>query len=168
MVKSGFSLAEALVVMAIVAILFAAISKVVTTRPKRPVQENIHGYFECYVVGGGLQQRYNRDGVETPVQSVSKCLFEPIAGVSFYNINVYGNGVYYNAFEPNITSDLYIYKYSNGFYLRNTTNNRTLYLYQSSISNTSKENQILFFEALYPESRMYNNGSVRNGVMISW
>lgn len=33
--KKGFSLAEALVVMAVVSIFFAAVTKVITTRPKK-------------------------------------------------------------------------------------------------------------------------------------
>ena len=167
MVKKGFSIAEALVVMAIISILFAAISKIVTHRPKRPVQENIHGYFECYY-NGGLKQKYVRDGVESPVQSVSTCLFEPTAGVSFYNINVYGNNIYYTAFEPNISADLEISRSGNGFYLRNTTNGRSLYINSSSQTNTTITNQQLFFKALYPNSGIYNNGSFRQGIMISW
>ena len=50
--KKGFSLAEALVVMAVVSIFFAAVTKVITTRPKKPKQANLHGYYECYVDGG--------------------------------------------------------------------------------------------------------------------
>lgn len=183
MVKRGFSLAEALVVMAIISVLFAAVAKVITTRPEKPKQTNMHGYFECYVDGGTLKQRYVRNGASTPVESVgSECHFEPISGVAFYNINSYvqgttitwdtsvtpptmvdDNGVYYSHFEPNISTELYITKTSNTFRLR-SSNGRTLDL----SDNATRPEQELFFRTLYDGSEMYNGGTMRNGVMISW
>ena len=81
MVKKGFSLAEALVVMAIISIFFAAASKIITTRPKPPKQVNQHGYYECYlnvyqtINAAGQQvtvsrptQRYVRNNVATAAE----------------------------------------------------------------------------------------------------
>ena len=64
MVKRGFSLAEALVVMAIISIFFAAATKIITTRPKPKIQVNPHGYFECYKLGGTQYQRSVREQLE--------------------------------------------------------------------------------------------------------
>ena len=64
MVKKGFSLAEALVVMAIISIFFAAASKIITTRPKPPKQVNQHGYYECYL---NVYQTINAAGQQVTV-----------------------------------------------------------------------------------------------------
>ena len=91
--KKGFSLAEALVVMAVVSIFFAAVTKVITTRPKKPKQANLHGYYECYVA--------------TKPKAVTKCKFQPPGNISFFNINTYGPAFYSNM-EPNISRDIWV------------------------------------------------------------
>lgn len=104
--KKGFSLAEALVVMAVVSIFFAAVTKVITTRPKKPKQANLHGYYECYV-DGGMYERYVRNGVATKPKAVTKCKFQPPGNISFFNINTCGPAFYSNM-EPNISRDIWV------------------------------------------------------------
>ncbi len=182
MVKQGFSLAEALVVMAIISILFAAVAKVITTRPEKPKQTNMHGYFECYV-DGGLKQRYVRNGASTPLESVAQCHFEPISGVAFYNINSFkrgttptsvdntvtppivldDDGIYYSHFEPNISTELSITKTANSFRI-SSSNGRSMDLGD----NAKRSEQELFFKSLYSDTNMYNGGTIRDGVLISW
>ena len=56
--------------------------QVITTRPKKPKQANLHGYYECYV-DGGMYERYVRNGVATKPKAVTKCKFQPPGNISF-------------------------------------------------------------------------------------
>ena len=159
MVKKGFSLAEALVVMAIISIFFAAASKIITTKPKVKKQINAHGYYECYYVGGH-KQKYVRDGVASPLQSVPVCKFEPPAGIAFFNIN--GYDPCYSGFQPNINNALTISIVGSDVVIRSDTETLTL------PGNTKCDDIRMFFSTLYPKSEMYNNGVILRGVFISW
>lgn len=161
MVKKGFSLAEALVVMAIISIFFAAVSKIITTKPKPPKQVNQHGYYECYLNGGQPTQRYIRNGVSTVAQVVSQCSFEPPAGIAFFNINSYGS-TYHSSFEPNIRNTIKVTFSGTGIILSSTTGVLTL------SNNSTEENIKMFLSTLYSDSNIYNGGAVRTGVIISW
>ena len=173
MVKKGFSLAEALVVMAIISIFFAAASKIITTRPKPPKQVNQHGYYECYlnvyqtINAAGQQvtvsrptQRYVRNNVATAAEEVS-CSFEPPNGIAFYNINSYGP-VFHSSFEPNIKNTIQITFTGAGIILKSDTGTLDLQ------SNSTQENVKMFLNTLYPDSHIYNNVNIRAGVIISW
>ena len=158
MVKKGFSLAEALVVMAIISIFFAAASKIITTKPKIKKQINAHGYYECYY-SGGHKQKYMRDGVASPLESVSECKFEPPAGIAFFNIN--SSDPCYSSFQPNINNVLTISLIGN-ITIQSETQTTTL------SSNTDCSDIQMFFSTLYPKSEIYNNGAILKGVFISW
>lgn len=159
MVKKGFSLAEALIVMAIISIFFAAASKIITTKPKVKKQINAHGYYECYY-SGGHKQKYMRDGVASPLQSVSECKFEPPAGIAFFNVN--SSNPCYTSFQPNINNALTISLEGSGVVIRSDT--ETLEL----SDNTNCSDIRMFFSTLYPKSDIYNNGTILKGVFISW
>ena len=170
MVKKGFSLAEALIVMAIVSILFAFGAKVITTKPKPIKASYPHGYFECYLDGGVMKQRYVRENIpdsdNPPVVDV--CEFEPPFGAAYFNINAYGSA-YYTSSEPNITNKLFINVGAESIQI---SSNGGLMTINSTDTGTGLENQKqsikLFFEIMYPDSEMYNNGAMRSGIMISW
>ena len=162
MVKKGFSLAEALVVMAIISIFFAAASKIITTKPKVKKQINAHGYYECYYLGGH-KQKYVRDGVASPLQSVSECKFEPPAGIAFFNINSFNSfNSCHSSFQPNINNALTISLGGSGVVIRSDTETLAL------SNNTNCSDIRMFFSTLYPKSEMYNNGVILKGVFISW
>ncbi len=162
MVKKGFSLAEALVVMAIIAILFSCASKVITTKPQPKRQLTSHGYFECYLDGATLMQRYVRENVESSLSSAGgSCRFEPPSGVAFFNINTYGT-VLYSDFQPNINNDLSIIIDGSNIRIESTTGSLTL------SSNEDAENMRNYFKLTYPDSKIYNSGAMRTGLMISW
>lgn len=159
MVKKGFSLTEALVVMAIISILFSVAAKVITTRPKPPKQTTAHGYFECYINNGELWQRKVVDGVATEPRAMgNQCQFKPQTGVTFYNINSYNPSI--TRFEPNINNTLDISISLDGSFI---FNGETL----SSDAGSDADNA-LFFQTMYPNSEIYNGGTIRKGVMISW
>ena len=159
MVKKGFSLAEALIVMAIISIFFAAASKIITTKPKLKKQINAHGYYECYY-SGGHKQKYVRDGVASPLESVSACKFEPPASIAFFNINSYNPC--YSSFQPNINNILTIYLGGSGTVIRSDKGVLDLY------NNGNCSDVQVFFKTLYPNTDMYNNGAILKGVLISW
>lgn len=159
MVKKGFSLAEALIVMAIVSIFFAAASKIITTKPKIKKQTNAHGYYECYY-SGGYKQKYVRDGVATPLQSVTECKFEPPAGAAFFNINSFNPC--YSSFQPNINNALTISLEGSDVAIGSDMEALEL------SDNTNCSDIRMFFSTLYPKSEMYNNGAILKGVFISW
>ena len=171
MVKNGFSLAEALVVMAIISIFFAFASKVITTKPKAIKQDTPHGYFECYRNGstGPLMQNYVYEVVIKEPEEVSACKFKPPVGAAFFNINVYGR--FYSAFEPNITNEISITVAPHTGYIQMTVDGSAVSLPSNSSSadyEQLKERIKVFLESKYPESGLYNNGSFNNGIMISW
>lgn len=158
MVKKGFSLAEALVVMAVISILFGAISKVITTRPKPRKQVNAHGYYECYI-NGSLKQRYVREGVAENVENVSQCTFKPPVNIAFYNINTYGS-TYYSSNEPNINKTLNISVSGSGISISGETLS----------GNSTETNMKSFFTAIYPDTNMSTScgSSICTGILISW
>jgi len=153
--KKGFSLAEALIVMVIISVFFAVGAKVFTTRPKPKKQINSHGYYECYL-NGGLKQRYIREGVETPEKSVGTCTFEPPTGIAFFNINSYSPTTH-SSFEPNINNILTI-SIGGGISISG----------QGLSSNAEQDEVRMFLQTMYPDSKLYNNGSIRQGIIISW
>lgn len=166
MVKKGFTLAETLVVIAIVSIFFSFAAKVITTKPKPRRQSIAHGYFECYI-DGGLKQRMVQNGVPTEPKNMSgSCKFTPVNGVSFYNINSYNPS--FTKIEPNIAEPIFIaINPGNTITFSKDGDSYTL----ESDETISDENDT-FFETVYPDSKMCNyNGqhcSMRSGVMISW
>lgn len=176
MVKRGFSLAEALVVMAVISIFFAVAGKVITQRPKPQVQKNPHGYFECYLDGNTLKQASAAEGVATePVTATNNtCTFEPPKGVAFFNINTFGRA-YYSEFEPNVNNVISIK-------INNTTSKDFITIYKGSDSYTipavedttdrtfinEREVAHSYLEVLHPTSQLYNNGNYRTGIMLSW
>lgn len=161
MVKKGFSLAEALVVMAIISIFFAAASKIITTKPKPRKQVNAHGYYECFQNGGTLAQRYYKDGITTNTETVAQCVFQPPPGIAFFNINSYGS-VYHSSFEPNISNAITINFSASNVQLSSSTGTLAL------SSNSTESDIRMFISTLYPGSKMYNGGAIRRGVLISW
>ncbi len=161
MVKKGFTLAETLIVMAVISILFSVAAKVITTRPKYKKQSVSHGYFECYKTGGGMYQRTVRDEVATAPTSVAdECVFTPPSGISFFNIHSRNPNA--SRFEPVINKRLRIrLGESIAFYDGNSNS----YLLESDGVNTV-DGADAFYQTIYPDSQLYNGATT--GVMISW
>lgn len=169
MVKRGFSLAEALVVMAIISIFFAAATKIITTRPKPKIQVNPHGYFECYKLGGTQYQRSVREQLEIENKAASPCTFIPPAGIAFFGLNTYGpGGLYHSSFEPNINNALKITVGTNSITFQSDTQSYVLNADDTADNNDTEYNAKLFFEAIYSDSMIYNGGAYNEGIMISW
>ncbi len=166
MVKKGFSLVEALVVMAIISILFAVATKVITVKPKTKVQENIHGYYEC-VYRGTYWEKYNKDGIETPYTSVTSCKFNPPVGASFFNVVAVNStrNKCYRGYEPNINKQL---TFNVGTDVQITSfdpyETMTLHLDEEVCSEVRD-----YFNSLYSSGvEMYTGGTVLSGVFIGW
>lgn len=169
MVKNGFSLAEALIVMAVISIFFALATKVIAVKPKSKLQKNPHGYFECYI-DGTLKQRTVTEGVASVVADrEGTCNFMPPTGVSFFNIHTSGN-VYYSGFEPNINNAIQVVVNDTELALQNESGSSKFVFSMSEDANVdvARQNLITFLQVLYPDSEIYNNGSIRTGVIISW
>lgn len=177
MVKKGFSLAEALVVMAVISIFFAVAGKVMTQRQKPQVLKNQHGYFECYLNGGTLMQARATEGIvsEPVAASGGVCTFEPPKGIAFFNLNTFGRA-YYSAFEPNVnnvidirindsaytTDFVTISKGSDSLAIPAATNTTgATFLNEKAVAET-------YLEIVHPSSQIYNKGNYRTGVMFSW
>ena len=171
MVKKGFSLAEALIVMAVVSIFFSAAAKVITIKPKPQKITNPHGYFECYLDGGVHKQANAREEVVfEPVTTGSSCTFEPPKGVAFFNMNTYGRA-YYTSFEPNANKDITITIHNSGddfIVLQNGSDTYTIKA-DAGPNTDEQESTEVYFEGMHPTSQIYNGGSFgRNGIMLSW
>ena len=176
MVKKGFSLAEALVVMAIISIFFAAAGKIMTQKPKPIKQQNPHGYFECYLDGATLKQSSAIEEAATDpvVAEGGACKFEPPKGVAFFNVNTYGRA-FYSDFEPNVnnTINIKINNFAAEEFVTIYNGHKTFTIEPAANTNTiefenQKESAKVYFEAIHPKSQIYNNGNVRTGIMFSW
>ena len=88
MVKKGFSLVEALVVMTILAVFFAFGARVITQRPKLKKQLNEHGYYECFFKNGYLEQRWVIDGFEPESETTNACKFDRTMKAAFFNVHL--------------------------------------------------------------------------------
>lgn len=87
--KNGFTLAEVLISMLLMSLFFMATTKVITQKPKAELQENPHGYFECYYSGGALFQHRSINNSNTPAENrtnAGNCEFVPPSGAAFINI----------------------------------------------------------------------------------
>ena len=177
MVKKGFSLAEALVVMAIISIFFAAAGKIMTQRPKPQKIEYPHGYFECYLDGATLKQAAANEEVEKEniVASGGVCKFEPPKGVAFFNLNTYGQA-FYSQYEPNVNKVINIrinntpgaanfITFSNGQDQFDIPAEKDQ---SSSQFRNEREAAQGYFMGIHPKSKICNNGNYRTGVMVSW
>ena len=171
--KSGFSLAEALVSMLVVSVFFMAASKIITTKPKKELEQSKHGYFECYVEGGALKQKRS-DGSfgATPatVATGQPCRFTPPGGVAFFVIyalntkeNV-GRGFYvsqesqFNSEDGNeeVTID------------RTELSRFQDYMDETGNINTSIYPLVNFFESSYPSSSIYHLLKTDQGVITNY
>ena len=162
MVKRGFSLAEALIVMAILSIFFAFGAKVITTPQKQRSEGANHGYFECWKTGSSyLSERYVLNGaVSSTREQINTCIFDARPGTAMFMLrgNVAGN--YYNTYEPNINNTL------------NITFTNTSMLINGSEVALDDDYDANDYEAQlgadYEDSMLYNNGNPREGVIIFW
>ncbi len=107
--KFGFSLAEALVSMLVMSMFFIATSKIITAKPKKEIQANKHGYFECYYEGVVLKQKRS-DGsyAGEPINAGNDCTFTPPSGIAFaviYTLHNTNGRKFYHSQEPQFNSD---------------------------------------------------------------
>ena len=163
MVKRGFSLAEALIVMAILSIFFAFGAKVVT-RPQKPRSEGAnHGYFECVQTGAAsFTERYVLNGaVASTRENIDFCEFEARPGSAVFLVRGKCGDTFYNTFEPNINNRLNIV-FSNGAM---RINGREVAV-DATYTAADLEAQL---GRDYEDSLFYNDGDMRNdGVIIFW
>ena len=174
--KFGFSLAEALVSMLIMSMFFIATSKIITTKPKKEVQANRHGYFECYYDGGVLKQKRS-DGsyAGEPINAGNACTFTPPTGIAFvliYTLNDTNGRKFYHSQEPQFNSD-------NGEDVITISGSELRYFQditeQIEAGGNSNVYELMnFFQASYPSSSIYallqNSNNTYSGpaVFIGW
>ena len=110
-IKTGFSLVEILVSMAIMSFFFLASSKIMTYKNPKDLIRNPHGFFECYYEGGQKMAHIVKNGADSEPEKVQRCDFEAPTGVHFVNISVYEaptdyvdghyvGGFYFSSQEP--------------------------------------------------------------------
>lgn len=109
-INSGFSLAEALIVMAIVCIVAALATPALTKFVKKKGQQTASGMYACYYEGASLKQWHSGDSAKT----VSACTFKLNArDNAYYLIKAVGGGgttpgMYVSTYIPRADSDLRI------------------------------------------------------------
>ena len=97
--KKGFSLAEVLISMLIMSVAFLALTKVVTQKPQKQLENTPHGFYECFKEGGQIYEHRTRNNVAQELNKVDSCIFEPPKGVYYINIHYIDNESYYNTVE---------------------------------------------------------------------
>ena len=106
LLKAGFSLAEVLIAMLIMSIFYVATTRVMTTRQKPQVQENPHGYYECYVNGGLTEHRVDMGRTTIQPHGVASCVFNPPKGLPFFNVYIAIPGIgFYSSPEAQLNSN---------------------------------------------------------------
>lgn len=109
--KNGFTLAEMLVSMLVVSVLFAVSTKLLTHKPPVQTVTNPHGFFECYYKEGELYTHSMKGQAEVEPKPAKNCNFEPQLGLAFINIHYYDPHIsedeksYFNSQEPLIDSN---------------------------------------------------------------
>lgn len=161
--KNGYSLAEVIIVMMLLSLFFLVSTKVMTQKPKPKSQTDTHGTYECYY-DSGLKQRLTIENEEFEAESVSKCKFETQPGVAIYNFNaIMKDGGYQNT-EPNINEVFYITISSNGI----ITISNDIGAQKILEVNIDEEDILSYFQTIHSNSKIYNNGIAKFGLMISW
>lgn len=94
--KGGFSMAEMLVVMLVLTIVFLAATPLMVRRVKKETTKPEHGSFECYYDENDVLHQVQRDenahviSESTPADGT--CTFTPKRGTMFFIINAVGGG----------------------------------------------------------------------------
>jgi len=181
MVKTGFSFAEALIVMCILSVFFAFGARVVTQKPKPKIQQNNHGYFECYYSGTTLKQRTVIAGnpVDDRNAPAAGCYFELRPGIVIFSIRakINDNGFYYSV-EPNINRNVYL-NFSNDdstdyYTITDATGGNVVMQPNIDTSTAELYNNALYsftnnIMAISTGASIYNNGEdPLNGIFINW
>lgn len=169
MVKKGFSLVEALIVMLVLSIFFAFGARTITIQQKPRREHNTHGYYECYKTETGWNQRYVINGIdedETILES-GICNFERRPNINMFWLQARVGGIdgnYYTIAEPNVNDNFSISFENN---LLEVINNDITSIIQpvDNYGDTQFSNYLL---STYRNSNIYNNGNIRDGVIISW
>ena len=177
--KFGFSLAEALVSMLVMSMFFIATSKIITTKPKKEVEANRHGYFECYIDSDGSMKQKRADGSYAGVPTAvvgNTCRFTPPRGIAFilmYALNDYNGRKFYLAQEPQFNAE-------DGVDEITITRNELRYFhyqpYMEDVGEGNENTYVLmnFFQSSYPSSSIYkllkDSGNTYSGpaVFIGW
>lgn len=93
--KTGFTLAEALISMLIVAIIIGVSMKVFTKKHVKPIYNASHGFYVCYngVDDAGVDAVFSKKGAAAPVrQEEDSCTFTPVKSANYYVVYAVGGG----------------------------------------------------------------------------
>lgn len=90
--KSGFTLAEMLVVVLIISIIAAASIPLAHKRFKINKDKIVHGRYECYYNGASLHEVIFKSGKLIKDEDVSSCKFEPDKKATYFIVQAIGGG----------------------------------------------------------------------------
>ena len=78
-----------------------------TTKQRPEVQENPHGFYECFIANGSLQQKQSVGTTTTPQRTVEWCSFTPPQGLAFVIIYAMQDRNHiYKSIEPQFNSPI--------------------------------------------------------------
>ena len=178
MVKPGYSLVEALVVMIVMSILFAMTSNVITTKRKPQTKNEAHGYFECYKNNPGdykVIQRlvYENKEIENITKANNICNFIPPKGTQSFA--VWTNLPYQNGetvIIPSIKDNTVNISVSNGSPYNNqrfTFGDDILPVIQyNTLTNDEKNNHYSVMRFIYKNTKIFEVNNIKWGVLIGW
>lgn len=109
----GFSLAEMMIVLAILAIMALAATPLITKKRMAPIQQAPHGQFECYIKtsNGHVYQKYTIENsaqgeTDMGVAGTASCTFDPPAKSAYFMVALVGGGASgTNANSPSTTDN---------------------------------------------------------------
>ena len=179
--KSGFTLAEVLISLAILTIFFAASARIFTQRPKQIIAHNPHGFYECYYNNSSLYSYYEYGEfpqAPTP-QTGDYCEFIPPTNAGFYNITLIGlvgsKLKIHHELINNINQPIKIKPSAQQFYNEATN---SYYAINNFDDETAYQTYMKYLRSSYPTSKIalnaenngYNEIGTNNdrAVFISW
>ena len=113
-----------------------------------------------------MYERSVTDGNEIYKKQVARCKFQPPTRAAVYNINSYSPN--HTRFEPNINNELFITIDGSGNFVFSIEDGTSSYILESAEGISLKDSEQKLFFRMYPDSKIYNKGSMNKGVMISW
>lgn len=172
-IKLGFSLAEVLVSMLIMSVMFLALTKIMTQKPKKQMERTPHGYYECYRTADGTlhEDRTKNNVFVAENTNIQRCEFEPPKGVYYINFHYINSNrpVYYNTQQVIFDETAIFNDPSDG----TAAIPQSELTYEAANFNNDMNMFKTYLEISHPQSRIYtrwinSNSPPVNALFIAW
>lgn len=174
--KKGFSIAETLIVLIIMSVVFGATAKILTKKRPNDAIVHQHGQYECWLNGSNYISRYIIEGQEAiQTENTTGCSFKPNLDISLYHVYlVYRNQRGFNLMTiHNIAQEMNITFTSQNIVIENKiTEEKSLYGPDPIEEGKGDYNAFkTSIEQMYSNLNLISQGDagkISHGVLIVW